>query len=237
MMKVITQLNTHVIAKVGQWPSRLKTAVPRVAGFVALGLGILSCSPQKDPGANISMAVSPSRPFVVPGRGLSCIDLANLKANPTADLPGSVGANRILYSNFRLQWRSDEALTLTAMRVKVKIPERQASGRTIKKEQEISFDQDEIEALLGLDDATIPINSSPGSEPRIVEINSNSTSQRDASSVYAACGLHVGGIEVGESTPDAYFAEVLIEVAGYATRSDGQQSPVRQSLTAQAEGF
>jgi hypothetical protein len=209
----------------------------RVLGLLALVLTTLSCSPQKDPGANIALAVSPSRPFVVPGRGLSCIDLANLKANPTADLPGSVGANRILYSNFRLQWRSDEALTLTALRVKVKIPERQTSGRTIKKEQEISFDQDEIEALLGLDDATIPLNTTVGSEPRVVEINSNSTSQRDASSVYAACGLHVGGIEVGETTPDAYFAEVLIEVAGYATRSDGQQSPVRQSLTAQAEGF
>ena len=217
--------------------SRVFSSIVRWSSVGSVALLALSCSPQKDPGANIALAVSPSRPFVVPGRGLSCTDLANLKANPTQDIQGSVTANRILYSNFRLQWRSDEALTLTAMRMTIRIPERQASGRIIKREQVVSFDQDEIEALLGLNNATIPLNPTPGSEPRVVDINSNSTTQRDASSVYAACGLHIGGVEVGDTVPDSYFAEVAIDVVGFATRSDGQQSPVRQTLNAQAEGF
>lgn len=194
-------------------------------------LPLLSCSPKKDAGAFVAIAVSPEKPFIVPGKGASCVAAATAKAAGSDFPENDVDEYRILYQSFKLQWQSVDALTVVSLKATV-------TGFGIDGEVEIKFDEAEIAALLGRADLTIPKESDMTVTERYVNVISNdTTSTKPASNDYAACGLHLGGIKIKDGVK-AFTAQVKIELVGFATsRDDGSQSPVRKTTTARAELF
>lgn len=198
---------------------------------VFMALPLLSCSPQKDAGAFVAIAVSPDKPFIVPGKGASCVAAAAAKAAGSDFPENDVEEYRILYQSFKLQWKSVDALTVVSLKATV-------TGFGIDGEVEIKFDEGEIAALLGRADLTIPKESDMTVTERYVDVISNdTTSTKPATSDYAACGLHLGGIKVKDGVK-SFTAQVKIELVGFATsRADGSQSPVRKTTTARAELF
>ncbi len=199
-------------------------------GFFCIGL-LNSCAPKKDAGAYVAIAVTPEKPFIVPGKGASCVSLAKAKVD-AADVPESdVVENRILYSAFKLNWKSVDALTVVSLKATV-------TGFGIDGENVIKFDETEIAALLGKSDLTIPKEDDPGVLIRSVNVISNDVeTTKPAASKYAACGLHLGGIKLKEGV-NAFTAQVKIELVGFATsRADGSQSPIRKTAIARAELF
>lgn len=190
---------------------------------------IASCSPSLDAGAFIAIGISPEKTFIVPGKGTSCVAAATAKASgetATADL----SEYRALFDNFHLQWKSPDALTISAMKVTIK-------GFGIDGgEQTLTISDAELYALLGLENGTIAVDTSTGGTGRPIDINSNSATGKGSSSPYAPCGLHLAGIKP-KTGVKAFTAQVKVEVVGYSTSATGVQAPVRQSTTAKAQAF
>lgn len=197
--------------------------------MLSIATANLSCAPELDAGANIAIALSPEKAFIVPGAGISCISAAAAKVAgeslPTSDL----SEHRALYTNFKLQWKSPGALNISALKVTIK-------GFGIEGEsQEITFSEEEIKALLGLEGGRIDaLSTRTASAP--TEINSSSSDNKGTASPYAPCGFHVSGISVKENVK-SFTAQLKVEIVGYETKADGSQAPVRQSATARAQAF
>lgn len=206
--------------------AKVQRALP---SFLWLATAILlgSCGNSKSASLNIGLSVTPEKVFIVPGSGSSCVSLAEAKGtdeSATADISGE----RALYNDFSIQWRSPDALTISSLRATVSgFGLDSADGKQV-----IEFDEAEITALLGLDNLTIE-----GEAGRTqVTVSSSSTSRKGPTTAYEPCGLHLGGIKTKTSVSSGTFT-VKLELVGFATASDGSQSPVRQSTTVRAEKF
>ena len=141
-----------------------------------------------------------------------------------------------------MQWRSDEKLTIAS--IKATFFSSGITGADTAEGFEVTLDEAETAALLGLSDLTIPFASPypTPEEPRRLPIDSTDAA---AKRTFAPCGLHIGGLTsiTGVKT---YTARVKIELTGYMTKcvlktdgscDDGEQSPVRQSVIVSAEKF
>ncbi|MBN8539717.1 MAG: hypothetical protein J0L82_04950 [Deltaproteobacteria bacterium] len=193
--------------------------------YVVLAMILGSCGNSKSASLNIGLSVTPEKVFVVPGAGSSCTALADAKDTDTpAD--ADVGGERALFSDFSIQWRSPDALTISSLRATL-------SGFAIDGgKQVIDFDEGEITALTGLDNLTIESEANRTQ----VTVSSSSTARKGPTTDYAPCGLHLGGIKT-KTTVASGVLTIKIELVGYSTAADGSQAPVRQSTTVRAEKF
>ena len=178
-----------------------------------LQLGVLAGCGQsgKDPGEFIAIAVEPRSVFVVGGKGFSCVDLSE---PPAFRLP-TVQPNRAQFSNFKLQWKSDDKLIVTMIRTSVNSPN---LGGTYKSE----ISGAELDFLLG---------TSGGEISGKQTINSNDP---DPQKKAVRCGIHLGGINIPEDAR-SFTATVQFDVYGYSVAADGAQAPVKQSTTSTIE--
>lgn len=192
-------------------------------GFIAILLG--SCGNSKSASEKIGLSVTPEKVFVVPGSGNSCVALATAKENDETPTP-DVAGERALFSDFSIQWRSPDALTISSLRATI-------SGFGLESTpQVIDFDEAEITALLGLENLTLEAETNR----TVVTVSSSSTSRKGPTTVFAPCGLHLGGIKTKTTVTSGTFT-IKIELVGYSTAADGSQEPVRQSTTVRAEKF
>lgn len=205
----------------------LTSKLSALLGVMAV-VALSSCSPNKDAGAYIALSVSPDKPFIVPGKGSSCVALTAARAAGTDTVEADVAANRIKYESFRLQWRSLDALTIVGLRATV-------TGVGIDGSYVQDFSEDEMKALFGL--TTLTVAATTVTTARPIDIVSNdSQTTKPVSGTYAPCALHIGGIKI-KDTVKAFTAQVKIELVGFSTAADGTQAPVRKSVTARAELF
>ncbi len=196
-----------------------------ICGLTTVLLG--SCGTSKSASLNIGLSVTPEKVFIVPGTGTSCVALAAVKGTDDSATPDLTG-ERALYSDFSIQWRSPDSLTISSLRATV-------SGFGLESstgKQVIEFNEAEIKALLGLDNLTIEKETGRTQ----VTISSSSTARKGPTTEYEPCGLHLGGIQTKTTVSSATFS-VKLELVGYSTAADGSQSPVRQSTTFRAEKF
>lgn len=202
-----------------------------------------SCSGAKDPSAEIGVSVAPTRAYVVAGKGSSCVAQAAAKAadsTPANDLNG----DRVQFTRFALQWRSDDKLTIasiTATFFSAGISGAETNDGLVK-----TMDEGEIAAMLGLSGLTIPYfypYSTTGTPNRAITIDSTDATAKGKT--YAACGFQVGGLASATGVK-TYNARVKIEVIGFKTKCelqtdgtchDGEQTPVRQSVTVSAQKY
>jgi hypothetical protein len=225
----------------------VKVAMVSLFSFFCL----TSCGTALDPGMNLAISVSPEKPNVVPGKGVSCVSRSSAQASGTT-ASTDISADRIPFSKFVLQWRSNDKLTIAGIKVTIFSSGITGAGKADGASIEIS--EEELTALLGLKNLTIDFGSfDSAGKPvgsRVVTIDSTDTTSTQAiktsTSAYAACGLQIGGLSsvTGIKT---YTARIKIEVTGFstacvydaatATCTDGEQSPVRQSLTASAQKY
>lgn len=201
----------------------------------------LSCSKKNDPGAEIAISVSPESALIVPGKGSSCVARAAAKADssvPANDIEG----NRVTFSRFSLQWRSPDKLTVAS--IKAKVFSAGISGATGTEGLEITLDEAEIAALLGLTNLTIDYLSPYVTDNPDLARTVDSTATKSGTP-YAACGLQLGGLDSIKGF-NTYSARIKIELEGFATNCDqkaqdgvtcvdGAQRPVRQSITVHAQ--
>lgn len=195
----------------------------RLLFLATLSVLNFSCGLDEDLGADISIGVSPSNPFIVDGNGVSCVDAA--EAKNTDDPPNtSIAPLRVLFTQFRLQWRSPDVLKIVALKVTV-------TGAGIPTESPIEYllDETELEYLLGLEGLTIPA----GNADRVLDIFSDSTQNKAVNSKYAPCGLMLGGLDI-DPDQGRFTATIQLELVGYAVASDQTQRPIRQTARAQA---
>lgn len=199
----------------------------------------LSCGESLDPAENISIAVSPSKAFIVPGKGSSCVaqSTAKTEAEPViADVDG----DRVTFSRFVLQWRSGAKLTIASVRATIFSDG--IAGAEGLDGVTVELAEDEIAALLGLTNLTIAFPN-PYVDDRVVD--RDSTDEASKGTLYAACGLQIGGL-ASKPGVRTYTARIKVEVIGFSTAcllqdngtcNDGEQRPVRQSVTVQAQKF
>lgn len=195
--------------------------------YVALLALLGSCGNSKSASLNIGLSVTPEKVFLVPGKGTSCVALAAVKGTEDPADP-DVSGERALFSDFSIQWRSADALTISSMRATV-------SGFGLEStdgKQVIEFDEAELTALLGLENLTIEGEASRTQ----VTVSSSSTSRKGPTTPFEPCGLHIGGIKTKTTVSSGTFT-VKLELVGYSTAADGTQAPVRQSTTVRAEKF
>lgn len=203
----------------------------------------LSCGAALDPGASISLAVSPSKAYIVPGKGVSCVALAEASIaseTPVADIEG----DRVTFNRFALNWRSGAKLTLASVRVTIFSDG--IAGADALEGVSLEVSEDEVAALLGLTNLTIGFEN-PYRPDRVVDIDSTDSARKGtANPPYAACGLQIGGI-ASKKDVKSYNARIKVEVIGFSTEcvlnqtngtcDDGEQRPVRKSVTVQAQKF
>ncbi len=209
------------------------------------GLILTSCTTSKDPGLSLGVSLSPTRAFIVPGKGVSCVAQAVAKGSgetPVADVSG----DRVLFNRFAMQWRSNDKLTIAS--ITATIFSSGISGASGIEGSEVSIDENEMAALLGLTGLSIPYASpyDTGTTVRTISIDSTDATAKGGSSPYAPCGFQIGGLISVEGVK-TYSARLKIEVSGYKTKcvlntvdgtcSDGEQTPVRQTVTVSAERY
>lgn len=195
--------------------------------FLSVALPLSGCGENKSASLNIGLSVTPEKVFVVPGSGTSCVALADVKGTDDAATP-DVSGERALFSDFSIQWRSADALTISSLRATV-------SGFGLDSgdgKQIIDFDENEIKALTGLENLTIEAEANRTQ----VTVSSSSTSRKGPTTLFEPCGLHLGGIKTKTSITSGTFT-IKIELVGFSTAADGSQAPVRQSTTVRAEKF
>lgn len=200
-------------------------AFAALTGFV---LSVSNCSETGGPSADIAIGISPSKVFIVPGTGSSCVAYAAAKTQATEVVTRDLSADRAYFQNFSLQWRSPDALTISEL-----VVEMTGSALTAEDGQKLAFSEDEIRALTGLSDLTIEQDDNRSSKVPF-NLDSNSTQRKGPADRYAPCGLHIAGIT---TDPDSTSGGVSIKVTlrGYSTDKAGNQKPIRQSTTVRAE--
>lgn len=201
------------------------------------------CGNKNDPGINLGVAVVPDSAYIVPGKGVSCVAKGTAKSS-SAPAQADVEGDRVTFNRFALQWRSGDQLTIA--QVRVTFFSRGISGAEGTDGSTVDVEEEEIAALLGLSDLTIPYaNPYPGPNGEIRVINIDSTdASRKSSTAYDVCGLQIGGIGSSE-TIKTYSARIKIEVIGFGQKCEekdaagacigGSQYPVRQSVTVNAQ--
>jgi len=202
----------------------------------------MSCGAQLDPSENISISVSPSRAYVVPGKGVSCVAQSEARVSaeaPVADIEG----DRVTFNRFALNWKSGAKLTIASIRATI-FSDGISGGET---DEGITVDlaEDEMAALLGLTNLTIDFPN-PYRADRVTTIDSTDEAAKGASNPpYAPCGLQIGGLASVKGVR-TYNARIKVEVIGFSTAcveqtngtcNEGEQRPVRQSVTVQAQKF
>lgn len=195
--------------------------------YAAFAVLLGSCGNSKSASLNIGLSVTPEKVFLVPGTGASCTALAEVKGTDDTATP-DVSGERALFSDFSIQWRSADALTISSLRATI-------SGFGLDSgdgKQVIEFDEAEITALTGLEDLTIEGEANRSK----VTVSSSSASRKGPTTAYVPCGLHLGGITTKTTVASGTFT-IKIELVGYSTAVDGSQAPVRQSTTVRAEKF
>lgn len=196
------------------------------AGLVLLASS--SCSETGGPSADIGIAISPNKVFLVPGSGSSCVAYAAAKVAGDDIVARDLSEERAYFQNFSLQWRSPDALTISEMVVEIT-----GSALATTDGQRLAIAEDEIRALTGLEDLTIEQDDNRSSQNPFT-LDSNSAQRKGPADPYAPCGLHIAGISTDpqKTTGNVTFK---VTIRGYATDKDGNQKPIRQSTTARAE--
>lgn len=221
----------------------MPTRMPFLIRGIAIGCAIASltsCSVAKDPGLELAVSVAPSKVNIVPGKGVSCVAAYTAKSTGETPIPDLTG-ERVLFNKFAMQWKSDDKLTIAS--ITAKIFSDGIAGAETEDGLEVSLDEAEIAALLGLTSLSIPYSSTYG-VGRKITIDSTDES---AKSGYASCGLQLSGLAAAKGVK-TYTARIKIEVTGYKTAcklrtdgtgicDDGEQSPVRQSVTVTATRY
>ena len=198
------------------------------AALLAVLFSATSCSETGGPSADIAIGISPSKVFIVPGSGSSCVAYAEAKRSATDIVSRDLTADRAYFQNFSLQWRSPDALTISEL-----VVEMTGSALTAEDGQKLALSEDEIRALTGLADLTIEQDDNRSASVAF-NLDANSTRRKGPTDPYAPCGLHLYGIA---TKPDSTSGSVSIKVTlrGYATDKEGNQKPIRQSTTVRAE--
>lgn len=216
---------------------------------VAAALTVTGCGPNKDAGLSLGVSISPDKAYIVSGKGISCVARATAKKDdsiPVADVSGDL----VLFSRVALQWRSGDKLTISS--VKATVFSAGISGADGVDGLEIIISEDELAALFGLPTLTIPFDTSvPHRADFKTDIDSTDPAAKPGSLAkpYVPCGLIIGGL-AGKKDVKTYSARIRIELTGYKTAcvlgatdstknicSDGELSPVRQSVTVTAQKF
>ncbi len=207
------------------------------------GLTVTSCTTSKNAGLSLGVSLSPTKAFIVPGKGVSCVAQAAAKeagGTPEADVSG----DRVLFNRFAMQWRSNDKLTIAS--ITATIFSSGISGADTIEGLEVSVDENEMAALLGLTGLSIPYASpyNTGDVTRTISIDSTDATAK-TSGPYAPCGFQIGGLASVEGVK-TYSARIKIEVSGYKTKCllqedgsclDDEQTPVRQTVTVTAERY
>ena len=202
-----------------------------------------SCGKKNDPGINIGVAVVPDSAYVVPGKGISCVSKAAAKADSAA-AEADIEGDRVTFNRVAIQWRSGDQLTIAQVRATFFSPG--IDGAETEEGKVVDIEEDEIAALLGLSNLTVPYANpfpGPNGETRVINIDSTDAARKSATT-YDVCGLQIGAI-ASSKTLKTYSARIKIEVIGFAQTCDekdtsgacinGAQYPVRQSITVRAQ--
>lgn len=182
------------------------------------------CGDPSEASKYIAIAVEPAEVNIINGKNTSCVDLVKKKNGE--EFSNSVSEHFIKFTNFRLQWKSNDRLVVSMIRVTI-----EGDGISGGKAS-VVLDEAEMEALLARAGAQIE----PGNENVLIESNSLDR----VSSNYAPCGLIVGGIgieEKYEKNQTPFTARVEIEIVGYREEANAGKAvhPVRQTVTARAK--
>jgi hypothetical protein len=200
----------------------------RVFSLLSLSLLVSSCGQSGGPSADIGIAITPNKVFLVPGSGSSCVAYAAAKVEGESIVARDLSEERAYFQNFSLQWRSPDALTISEM-----VVELSGSAFASSESRTIQIAEDEIQALTGLKDLTIERDANRSST-KPYTLDSNSTQRKGPADPYAPCGLHISGIST-DPKKDTGNVVFRVTIRGYATDQNGNQRPVRQSTTARAE--
>jgi hypothetical protein len=220
------------------------TIRPMATTFLAVFtvLSIASCSTGNDPSLSIGVSLSPAKANITAGMGVSCVAQAAAKEAdtiPTGDIPG----DRVLFRTFALQWRSGDKLTIAE--ISATIYSAGIEGADTPEGQKIPLSEAEAAALLGLTNLSIDYVSPYAKDGRNFTIDSTDATSKGATSLYAPCGFQIGGFK-SKAGVNTYSARIKVEVIGFKTACDlqengtcldGEQSPVRQSVTVSAQRF
>lgn len=195
-----------------------------VAALAAVAvLGSSSCGKKEDLGVNLGISLSPSEVYIQGGPGASCTDRAQAK-NTGSTLQTSIGEYRVQFSNFKLEWRGTDPLTIWDIEVRI-------DGSGLGTSYKSSLSAEEIEALLASSGSVVAAAPDPknGVYTNIVSNDATATA-RGATGDFAPCGFAIGGIPITESTP-SFSGTITVLVRGYSESTSGEQTPVEQKTT------
>lgn len=190
---------------------------PAVAA-IGLALFIAGCGPKNDPSAEIVLQITPGSEIIIPQKGFSCTDRASAKLNPTADPSASVGSGHVTFSNFVLQWQSDDTLYISNISV---IISQDGTDKVV------TLDTSEVEALLGKTSAKVVGKQTIYSNPDPAD-----ASQQAKGSKYDNCGLTIP-FSIDTSNVDrtkrtaSFVAIITVIVEGQAIKTTERSKPER----------
>ncbi|MDX9732394.1 MAG: hypothetical protein RBT63_11535, partial [Bdellovibrionales bacterium] len=85
----------------------------------ALPLVVGGCGATNDAGAELGLAVVPSKVYIVAGRGSSCVAETAAKTADAEFANMDVSGERVFFPSFRMQWRSPDELVVVGVRATI----------------------------------------------------------------------------------------------------------------------
>ena len=193
------------------------------AGSLAYA-SLVGCGGALDPGANIVIAVAPTKSYLLPGSGASCTDYYTASTTGLV-VTDSVSQFRLVFPVFSLQWTSLDLLYVAY--IKFNIINSNISGGAF---EQVLTDTD-LGPILGITSGSAFNGALYPTFISTIKTISTSAPRTSASppATYPACSFMVGGI--GLTNPKiAFSGQGTITLVGYSLKADLTQSPVKTQI-------